>query len=226
MSACINQYSMRACCFTCVYRGHPLQHWSGFDSCCSSAMPIFAQEVCWLFQGVGGGRGAEDGRITVELWMSHSQQILSSLSLKCFYHCSHFKFQQSTKEAVIYWTIKCNLWGCSSLNHKLTNSSDVLERAALKCITYLHVVLEAFSLHAPWFLEYRKPILTRANPLNHGSICVFQWLLMQLKMSFKKWAWEAGQSAWGPDGFPQCLTHWTYTRKLCKYLYFERFSET
>lgn len=80
-------------------------------------------------EGEGGGRGGEDERISVELWMSHSEQILSSPSLKCFYHCSHLKFLWTPQGTVIYRTIKYNLHGYSFLNHELTNCSDVLDRA-------------------------------------------------------------------------------------------------
>lgn len=93
-------------------------------SIASSALPIFAQEVCWLFQSLEGGGEGDDGRISVELWMSHSQRILSPLSLKCFYYCSHLKFLWTPQGTVVYGTIKCNLRGYSFLNHELTNCPD------------------------------------------------------------------------------------------------------
>lgn len=80
----------------------------------------------WAERGVGVGGG--DERISVGLWMSHSEQILSSPSLKCFYRCSHLKFLWTPQGTVIYRTIKYNLLGYSFLNHELTNCSDVLDR--------------------------------------------------------------------------------------------------
>lgn len=81
----------------------------------SSAIAIFAQEVYWLFESnEPGGRGGlrEDGRISMKLWMSHWEQILSPPALKCFYCCSHLGFLWTPQGTVVYWTIKYNL--CSN----------------------------------------------------------------------------------------------------------------
>lgn len=89
----------------------------------SSAIAIFAQEVYWLFQSNGGG-GA--GRISMKLWMSHSEQILSPSALKCFYCCSHLGFLWTPQGTVIYRTIKYNL--CSNPLQSPSSWTDKLSQ--------------------------------------------------------------------------------------------------
>lgn len=173
-------YQTGACCFTCVCRGHPLQHCFMFDPCCSSAMPIFAQEVCWLFQSsqrAGGEGRTDDWRISVELWMSHCSKSYLPLSLKYLYHCCYLKFLWTPQGTVIYGTIKYNLHGYSFLNHKPTNCFDMLERAGWNSsVTYLWFVCVCGG-GGLTYCTFPQTGLTRAGSLGSSRSCWCQILM-------------------------------------------------
>lgn len=107
-------------------------HYNTFDPCCSSAIPIFAQEVCWLFQsskqrrGGGGGWENQCGAMNESLRANLIFPVIKVL----FIAAPILNFCELLKEQsyMLYRTIKYNLQGYNFLNHELTNCSDVLDR--------------------------------------------------------------------------------------------------